>query len=245
MTVEATPTPLRVLACSIAFNESAKIVRVVDRVNPADVDEFMVFDDGSTDTTPQDVRDRGFRVVSHETQRGVGAAIRTVIRLAQKEHFDVVVIMAGNDKDRPQEIPRLLDPIRRGEADFVQGSRYLPGGDFGNMPVYRRFATQFVHPWLFSLVTFRRITDSTNGFRAFRVSLFDDPRINIDQDWLVMYELEPYIFFKAIRLGYKVREVPVTKIYPPHEQGYTKMKPITGWWSILRPIVLLGLRLKT
>lgn len=244
MATPVTPRPLRVLACSVAFNEVKKISRVVDRVNRADVDEFIVFDDGSTDATPQAVRDRGFRVVSHPTQSGVGAAIRTVIRLAQREHFDVVVIMAGNDKDRPQEIPRLVDPIRQGAADFVQGSRYLPGGDFGNMPFYRRIATQWVHPWLFSLVTFRRITDSTNGFRAFRVSLFDDPRINIDQGWLDKYELEPYIFFKAIRLGYKVREVPVTKIYPPHDLGYTKMQPITGWWSILRPIVLLGLGLK-
>jgi dolichol-phosphate mannosyltransferase len=123
--------------------------------------------------------------------------------------------MAGNDKDRPAEIPRLLEPIRRGGADFVQGSRYLPGGDYGNMPFYRRIATQVVHPVLFSIVTGRRITDSTNGFRAFRVSLFDDPRIDIDQPWLDKYELEPYIFFKAIRLG-----------------------------SILRPIVLLGLGLK-
>lgn len=240
----AVPTPLRVLACSVAFNELEKITRVVDRVNRADIDEFIVFDDGSTDGTPEAVRDRGFRVVSHDGRRGVGAAIRTVIRLAQAEKFDVVVIMAGNDKDRPQEIPRLLEPIKRGGADFVQGSRYLPGGDYGNMPFYRRIATQVVHPVLFSIVTGRRITDSTNGFRAFKVSLFDDPRINIDQDWLDKYELEPYIFFKAIRLGYKVREVPVTKIYPPHELGYTKMKPITGWWSILRPIVLLGLGLK-
>ncbi len=237
-------TPLRVLACSVAFNEAEKIVRVVDRVDRTMVDEFIVFDDGSTDATPEAVRARGFRVVSHDRRRGVGAAIRSAIRLAQQEHFDVLVIMAGNDKDRPQEIPRLVDPIRRGDADFVQGSRYLPGGDFGNMPFYRRIATQLVHPWLFSLLSFRRITDSTNGFRAFRLSLFDDARFNIDQDWLDAYELEPYIFFKAIRLGYKVREVPVTKIYPPHELGYTKMKPITGWWSILRPIVLLGFRLK-
>lgn len=238
---------LRVLACPVAFNEAAKIVRVVDRARElaaGTVDQFAVFDDGSTDSSVADIEARGIRVIRHETQRGVGAAIRTIIRVAQRENFDIVVIMAGNDKDRPHEIPRLLEPILAGQADFVQGSRYLPGGDFGNMPLYRRLATQCAHPWLFSLATFRRITDSTNGFRAFRVALFDDPRIDIDQAWLDQYELEPYVLFKAIRLGYAVREVPVTKIYPPHAQGYTKMKPITGWWSILRPIVLLVLGIK-
>jgi dolichol-phosphate mannosyltransferase len=235
---------VRVLACPIAFNEKEKIIRVLDRVNRADVDEFMVLDDGSSDGTPEAVRERGFKVLSHPNRSGVGAAIRTVIEHARAEKFDVVVIMAGNDKDRPQEIPRLLEPITRDGAHFVQGSRYLPGGDFGNMPFYRRIATQWVHPILFSLVTGRRITDSTNGFRAFRLSLFDDKRIDITQGWLNAYELEPYIFFKAIRLGYRVTEVPVTKIYPPHELGYTKMTPIIGWWSILRPILLLGLGLK-
>lgn len=235
---------MRVLACAIAFNESQKILRVIERVDRDDVTEFMVFDDGSTDGTAEAVRARGFRVERHNGQQGVGASIRDVIRIAQREKFDVVVIMAGNDKDRPQEIPRLLAPIVAGRADFVQGSRYLPGGDFGNMPFYRRIATQCVHPILFSLVTLRRITDSTNGFRAFRVSLFDDSRIFIDESWLDQYELEPYLFFKAIALGYKVTEVPVTKIYPPHAEGYTKMKAVTGWWSILRPLVLLGLHLK-
>ncbi len=112
------------------------------------------------------------------------------------------------------------------------------------MPFYRRISTQFVHPLLFSLAARRRVTDSTNGFRAIRLSIFDDERINIRQDWLDHYELEPYIMYKAIRLGYKFTEAPVTKIYPPHAEGYTKMKPITGWWSILRPIFLLGLGIR-
>ena len=77
-----------------------------------------------------------------------------------------------------------------------------------------------------------------------RLSLFADPRIDIDQEWLDRYELEPYVFFKAIRLGYRVTEVPVTKIYPDKWLGYTKMKPITGWWSILRPVLLLGLGIR-
>jgi dolichol-phosphate mannosyltransferase len=76
------------------------------------------------------------------------------------------------------------------------------------------------------------------------MSLLDDPRIDLDQPWLNHYELEPYLFLKAIQLGYKVKEVPVTKIYPAKELGYTKMVPIIGWWSILRPLLLLALRMK-
>lgn len=235
---------LRVLAVPVAFNEEKKIGSVIDRFNRADVDEILVLDDCSTDDTPQVIASRGVATLRQPARRGVGAAIRRAIEHARAQKFDVLVILAGNDKDRPQEIPRLLKPIVEEGYDFVQGSRYLPGGDFGNMPLYRRLATQFAHPLLFSLITFRRITDSTNGFRAFRLSLFDDSRMDIQQEWLNQYELEPYIFFKAIRLGYKVKEVPVTKIYPPHELGYTKMKPITGWWSILRPLVYLGLGLR-
>ncbi len=49
---------------------------------------------------------------------------------------------------------------------------------------------------------------------------------------------------RAIQLGYRTTEVPVTKVYPPRSLGQTKMKPLTGWWSILRPLVLLRLGLR-
>ncbi len=234
---------MRTLALPVCFNEEKKIGSVLDRFQPGLVDEIVVVDDASTDGSAAEIRKRGVRIVSHPHRMGVGAAIRTGIRLAQKENFDILVVLAGNDKDRPAEIPALTKPILEDGFDFVQGSRYLAGGQTGNMPAYRKMATR-LHPWLFSLAAGMKITDSTNGFRAIRVSIFNDPRIQIDQEWLNAYELEPYLFFKAIKLGYKVREVPATKIYPPKELGYTKMRPIIGWWSILRPIFLLGLGLK-
>ena len=83
-----------------------------------------------------------------------------------------------------------------------------------------------------------------NGFRAFRARLLEDRRIDLDQAWLDEYELEPYLYWKVIRLGYRTAEVAVTKIYPPKSLGYTKMAPVTGWWSILRPVILLGLGLR-
>jgi dolichol-phosphate mannosyltransferase len=232
------------MAASIAHNEASKIGRVLDRFTPGLVDRVVVADDASTDETAAIASQKGAVVLTHARRSGAGAAIRTAIKYAMAEGFDVVVILAGNDKDRPAEIERLLQPMADAGYDFVQGSRYLKGGDFGNMPFYRQFATRYVHPLLFSLIVGRRFTDTTNGFRAIRLSALADTRIDLDQAWLDHYELEPYIFFKMNRLGYKVTEVPVTKIYPPHELGYTKMKPITGWWSILRPLFLLGLGIK-
>lgn len=236
---------LKILVTPIATNEEKKIISVFNRFAGLDVaDQVMLMDDGSTDDTRRAVETMGYKVLSHPERRGVGAAIRTVFEYARQNKFDIVVIMAGNDKDRPAEIPRIVDPIVNEGYDFIQGSRYLPGGDFGNMPRYRQIATRYIHPLLFSFITGRRITDSTNGFRAIRLSALEDPKIDYHQAWLDRYELEPYLFYKFIKLGYKVKEVPVTKIYPPKALGYTKMAPITGWWSILRPLVLLGLGLK-
>ena len=152
------------LAVPIAFNEELKVGSVLSRFHPGDVTEIMVVDDGSTDRTADVARSHGATVVSRRRRGGAGAAIRTAIQYARDHRFDVLVILAGNDKDRPGEIPRLLQPIREEGYDFVQGSRYLPGGDYGNMPLYRTLATRFAHPRLFSLVTRRRITDSANGF---------------------------------------------------------------------------------
>jgi dolichol-phosphate mannosyltransferase len=232
------------MAASIAHNEAKKIGRVLDRFTPGLVDCVAVVDDASTDETAEVARSKGAVILPHEKRSGAGAAIRTAIKYARANGFDVLVILAGNDKDRPPEIERLLQAVVNDRCDFVQGSRYLPGGDFGEMPAYRQVATRFVHPLLFSLIVGRRFTDTTNGFRAIRLSALDDGRIDLDQAWLDKYELEPYLFYKMVTLGYRVKEVPVTKIYPPRELGYTKMKPITGWWSILRPLVLLGLHIK-
>ncbi len=236
---------LKVLATPIAYNEDKKIGSVITRFKGVTaIDELLILDDASTDGTAEVARGMGVKVLTQPSHRGVGAAIRRAIEYARQNGFGILVILAGNDKDRPDEITRLIDPILNESYDFVQGSRYLKGGQFGNMPFYRAISTRWMHPMLFSLIARRRITDSTNGFRAIRLSVLDDVRIQLNQDWLNEYELEPYLFFKFIRLGYRVKEVPVTKIYPPKALGYTKMKPITGWWSILRPIFILGLGLK-
>ena len=240
----------KVLVSPVAYNEHAKLKNVIERFlkSPAHGQaDYLVVDDCSTDGTGEMIRAyaaRGVVTLRHGKRSGVGAAIRTAIKYARKNGYDILVIMAGNDKDNPDEIPALLAPVLNGEADFVQGSRYKGKvGAGGDMPLYRKFATR-LHPVLMSFFTGTKITDSTNGFRAFRLSIFDDPRIDIDQPWLDHYELEPYLMFKAIRLKYRFAEVFVTKIYPPKKMGYTKMAPFFGWWSILKPVFYLGFGIK-
>jgi dolichol-phosphate mannosyltransferase len=234
---------MRILAATFAYNEGEKIRRTLAR-HPADRTwDLLVHDDGSTDGALNGI-DPCVLVLRHETNQGIGAAMKRVFQYSLDHGYDVLVIQAGNDKDDPLEIPALVSPILRGEADFVQGSRYLRGGGFGNMPAYRVVGTRVIHPLITSMAARKRITESTNGFRAFRTALLQDPRIDWRQTWLDRYELEPYLLVKAIRLGYRHVEVPVTKIYPPHQIGYTKMRPVVDWWSIVRPVVYLGLGLR-
>ncbi|MCC7016453.1 MAG: glycosyltransferase family 2 protein [Rhodospirillales bacterium] len=231
----------RVLLLAPAFNEEAKIGEVVRRAPRDIVDTVLVVDDGSTDRTAELARAGGAEVLANDRRHGVGYAIRRGYKYARTNGFDVVVVIAGNNKDSPEEIARLLDPICDADLDFVMGSRYLPGGVAGgDMPLYRKFATR-LHPLLVWTMTGRRVSESTNGFRALKVSVLGDPRIDLDQAWLDHYQLEMYIFMKLIKLGYRMGEAPVSKIYPPRQIGNTKMVPILDWWKMLAPIFIVGL----
>lgn len=234
----------KVLVSLFAYNEGDLLRHTLEAFPRNPPYDILLVDDGSTDGSTEGLARPGFQVVRNAGNEGLGASIRKALRYATANGYEVIVIMAGNGKDDPREIERLLAPILRDGFDFVQGSRFLPGGAHRNMPRHRLLATKYAHPLLFSALSGTRVTESTNGFRAFKTSLLADPRIQWEQTWLDQYELEQYLHFQAVRLGYKRTEVPVTKSYPAFSKSYTKVKPLTGWWSMVRPLVYLALGFK-
>ena len=168
---------LSIAVVAPVLDEERKIADVLRRIPRPPADEVVVVDDGSTDRSAEVARDLGATVLSLGRTLGVGAALRAGFAHALARGYDVIVVIAGNNKDAPEEIPRLLEPIAAGEADFVQGSRFLGSAGFGPMPLYRRAATR-LHPLLFSLVAGRRVTESTNGFRAIHRRVLGDPRLD-------------------------------------------------------------------
>jgi len=234
--------PARVAAVVPAYNESGKIGAVVRKVPRRYAACVVVVDDCSSDDTAEEARAAGAeRVIRHAVNRGVGAAIRTGLMAAKQEGFEVAVILSGDDQHEPDELPRVLTPLFEGRADLVQGSRWLPGGATPGIPADRRWLTR-LYPLLFRLASGYPSTDGTNGFRAFRLAMLDDPRIRLDQPWLDRYELEPYLLYQAVRCRYRVHEVPVTVRY--HPRGTTKMRFWRDSWRLLRPLVFLRLGLR-
>lgn len=233
--------PRKVASVLPLYNEGSAAADLVRRM-PECVTVTFVVNDGSTDGGPDLAESAGARVVRLDGHRGIGAAIRAGLEAARAEGCEIAVVMAASGKDRPEEIPRLISKIDEG-YDYVQGSRFMDGGTSVNLPPVRGVLIQ-AFTLMFRLLTGFRGTDVTNGFRAYRLALLDDPRVRIQQEWLDRYELEYYIHWKAITLRYRVIEVPVSKTYPDRKRGYSKIRPLIDWWHIVRPALLLALRLR-
>jgi dolichol-phosphate mannosyltransferase len=224
------------------YNES-RLKLLLEKFDFKSVPHVVVVDDGSTDGSTAVAGDYPVTLLKHDRRRGVGAAIRTGLFHLKKNSFAIGVVMAGNNKDDPADIRRVVAAVREG-ADYIQGSRYIILEKAKDTPFKRRVITRAV-ALLWSFRFGRRLTDVTNGFRAYKLSILDDPRIDLDQKWLNRYELEYYLHYKALSLGYEYGEVPVAKRYPTDGLPTSKIKLSQDSWSLLRPLVLLTLRLRS
>jgi dolichol-phosphate mannosyltransferase len=235
----------KILAIIPIYREIGKIGNVLARFDRGVVDQICIIADDPNQDILEEIKAAStslrvpLRLIQNPQRKGIGFAIKQGFEYALSNGYDIIVIMAGNGKDDPREIPRLIHPVISDKYDYVQGSRFLPGGRRERNPLLRGlFSRLFPVVWTWS--TGVHCTDVTNGFRAYSSKLLRDPNVHVWQDWLNHYELEYYLHYKALTLGYRFTERPVSKTYPPKKQGkYTHISPLRDWWQIVGPLFLL------
>ena len=232
-----------ILVTMPCWNEEGKVGPGVQAVPKDLVDTTCVVDNGSFDNTRTEAQDAGALVISHPINLGAGGGIRTGLEFGYQNKFDFLAVLAGDNQDDPNDLYKAVDKLIDGNFDYIQGSRWLKEGKRENMTMSRTLLT-WVYSLLFRIIFKTKITDATNGFRVFRREVLDNPRLNLWQNWLLQYEMEPYLLIQTCRSGYKVGEVPVTKRYHNDMKENTKMVPFKSWWSILRPLFILSLGIK-
>lgn len=182
-----------------ALNEERSITQVISAI-PAWVDDIIVADNGSTDRTAEAARALGARVIN-EPHRGYGSAC--LAGIAAVGDSDVIVFMDGDFSDHPEEMHLLVDPIVRGEADLVAGSRVLGDRERGALTPQARFGN-----WLACglIRLFWRASYTDLGpFRAIRATTLKHLQMR-DPDYGWMVEMQ----IKATHEGVRVKEVPVS-----------------------------------
>ena len=164
----------RVVAVVPAFDEEAAIGAVVAGIREFDPEiDVVVVDDGSSDGTAHAAAAAGATVVRLPFNLGIGAAVQTGFRYALEQDYDVAVRLDGDGQHDPSELPKLLEPLERGEADVVTGSRFRDEGTY-RPPLGRRLGITWFAK-LVSLLSRQQVTDTTSGFQALNrsaISLF-------------------------------------------------------------------------
>ena len=181
------------------FNEESSIGRVLDDLPQEKLKEIIVVDNACTDNTAEVAQKHGARVVE-ETRRGYGSACLKGI--SELNGTDIIVFIDGDYSDYPEELEKLVEPIKTGEADFVLGSRMiLPDSRVALLP-QARYGNQLA-TYLIILFFGYRFTD-LGPFRAIRYeSLKQLSMVDIDFGWTVEMQI------KAVKHGLRIKEIPV------------------------------------
>ena len=229
------PEGRRIVVVSPAYNEAATVGDVVRSI-PEEVGGLrvvpVVVSDGSEDRTARRAREAGALVTELPIRRGGGLALRVGYEIALQLGAEIVVTMDADGQHLPEELPVLVRPILDGEADYVNGSRIL--GDFERESLVRHIGVH-VFARLVTILTGRRITDPSSGYRAARAELLQRFVLEEDQFWTTE------VLIEALRHRARVVEVPVTIV--ARAGGRTK-KPATlrYGWNFSKVIVQTWLR---
>jgi dolichol-phosphate mannosyltransferase len=236
--------PRRHDACVIipVINEGERIANLLTRmkdIGVPDIADVLIVDGGSTDGSLGEPLLDATGVTALIVKTGPGklsAQLRCAYAFALDQGYQQIVTIDGNNKDEPGPIPHFIKAIQEGQ-DFVQASRFIPGGVDGDTPWKRRLAIRLLHAPFLSIASGFHWTDTTQGFRAYSRRLLEDPKVDIFRDVFKCYELLAYLSYRAPKLGYRCIELPTTRIYPKGEKTPTKIVPFKGEFEVFQTLL--------
>lgn len=239
---EVPAKPLRIVAGLPMYNEEETIGTVVTNVLDY-VDDVVCVDDGSSDSSARIAESCGAIVHRHRVNRGYGGALKSLFAKAREMDADCLIILDSDGQHDPMDIPKLLEPITSGDADFVIGSRFVEGGGSEDMPAYRRLGIKVITA-ASNLSSDLEIQDTQSGFRAFSKLAIE--RLRFDAEGM---ELSLEMLEDAHEKELKIEEVPTLIRYDvPKGSNFTALShgfTVLAWamlsLSQKKPLLVLGL----
>jgi glycosyltransferase involved in cell wall biosynthesis len=190
----------RILVAIPAYNEQATIADVIRRVRVS-MPEFdlLVVNDGSSDSTPEILRDLEVVVATHLCNLGYGRAIDTAIKYAHQMNYDALITLDADGQHHPEQVQRLYRESREGGWDMLIGSRYVATRDYSSAPIGRKIGMRLFSGAVTAL-TGCAIYDTTSGLKVMRRSIF----VPLTRWHFLDFHAEAIVYL--IRLGYRVGE---------------------------------------
>ena len=225
--------------CVFVINEGDKVRKQLRAMKKyRELIDLIVADGGSTDgsLTAELMREVDASALLVKTGHGkLSAQMRMAMDYCMSEGYEGVIMIDGNGKDGLDAIPAFVEALEQG-WDHVQGSRFIPGGHHKNTPLSRYLAVNLLHAPMLSLASGFRYTDTTNGFRAYSRTLLADSQIDVFRPCFDRYQLHYHLALEAAKRGYRVKELPVSRVYPASGKTPTKIKGFGGLLGVLRQL---------
>lgn len=219
------------------INEGDRIREQLQRILHAKLSvDVIIADGGSTDGSldPGYMDEVAVTAVLTKTGEGkLSAQLRMAYAWCLRKGYRGIVTIDGNGKDVVDAIADMLVKLREG-YDYVQGSRYLPGGFAENTPLERTIANRAIHAPLLSIAGRHWFTDTTNGFRAYSAKYLLDKRVLPFRQIFQNYELLFYLTVRAGQTNMRVTQLPVKRRYPKTGKTPTKINSITNKFEVLK-----------